>query len=226
MLKMDAASYSIIDGVLNLPNRKGQRLLIPLGYGDFQRNPLTDKTLKRGSVTMTESKVIVAFSKESEAVEPTGKVGYDLNQKSLVGSDGSKYDLSDVARRHTEYGVRRSEFYAKYSGDRRLKKKFASTRRERERAKQFLHRVAKEVIERVTERKQAIILERLKGIRYAHRKGMARDGEVGVESPCGPSGNFKAISNTRLCGLACLSSMSMRQGHLRFAPTAHSSTRS
>jgi IS605 OrfB family transposase len=171
MLKMDAASYSIIDGVLNLPNRKGQRLLIPLGYGDFQRNPLTDKTLKRGSVTMTESKVIVAFSKESEAVEPTGKVGYDLNQNSLVGADGSKNDLSEVARLHTEYGVRRSEFYAKYSGDRRLKKKFASTRRERERAKQFLHRVAKEVIERATERKQAIILERLKGIRYAHRRG-------------------------------------------------------
>jgi hypothetical protein len=39
--------------------------------------------------------------------EPSRKVGYDLNEKSIVGSYGKAYDLSEVARLHTLYGIRR-----------------------------------------------------------------------------------------------------------------------
>jgi len=89
----------------------------------------------------------------------------------LVGSDGSKYDLSEVARVHTEYGVRRGDFYARHSDDRRLKQKFAGSTRETDRTLQLLHWVAKKVVEKSKLRKEAIVLERLKGIRYAHQRG-------------------------------------------------------
>lgn len=56
-----------------------------------------DKTLRRGSVTVTESSVVITFSKEAPATGPIGKIGYDLNEKSIVGSDGSRYDLTEVA---------------------------------------------------------------------------------------------------------------------------------
>jgi len=171
MLKIDAYSYSLNYSILSLLFRKGERLLAPLRYGDYQRLSLMDKTLKRGSVTMTESKIIIAFSREIEAIEPMTRVGYDLNEKSLVGSDGTRINLSSVARLHTEYGVRRSDFFAKHHGDRRLKQKFASSRREKERVKQFLHRVAKSIVTGSKVKRQAIVLERLKGIRYAHQKG-------------------------------------------------------
>ncbi|MDV3276869.1 MAG: RNA-guided endonuclease TnpB family protein [Nitrososphaerales archaeon] len=171
MLKMDSASYSLNYGILSLPNRKGQRILIPLQYGDWQRSFLMNTTLKRGSVTMTDFTIVIAFSKETAVAEPLRKVGYDLNHKSIVGSDGTRIDLSKVARLHTEYGVRRSEFYARHPNDRRLKRKFAGSRREKERVTQTLNVISKQVVEKAVKNRQAIILERLNGIRKAHRKG-------------------------------------------------------
>ncbi len=84
---------------------------------------------------------------------------------------GISYDLSEVARLHTLYGVRRSRFYERHSNDRRLRKKFASSRREKERVRQELHRVSTLIVEKARANNQAIVLERLKGIRYVHQKG-------------------------------------------------------
>jgi len=53
MMKMDSASYSLHYGILSLPFTRGNRLLIPLEYGDYQRSFLMDTSLRRGSVTMT-----------------------------------------------------------------------------------------------------------------------------------------------------------------------------
>jgi IS605 OrfB family transposase len=174
MLKMESAKYSLDYGMLGLPSKKGERVLIPLQYGDYQRSFLADETLKRGSVTMTDSEVFVAFSKETATIAPLRKIGYDLNHKSIVGSDGARFDLSEVARLHTEYGVRRSEFYERHPKDRRLKKKFASSRREKERIGQTLNRVSKKIVEKAVQGGEAIVLERLKGIRKRHQRGDGR----------------------------------------------------
>ncbi len=174
MMKMDSASYSLNYGILNLPNEKGQRMLIPLEYGGYQHSFIMDTTLKRGSVTMTDRTIVIAFSKETQAIEPLSKVGYDLNEKSIVGSDGTKYDLSEVARLHTEYGVRRRGFSVRHPRDNRLKLKFSSHSREKNRVKQFLHRISKAVVERAKRNKEAIVLERLKGIRYGSRRGSGK----------------------------------------------------
>jgi putative transposase len=171
MLKMDSYNYSLHYGILSLPFKRGERLLVPLEYGDYQRSFLMDETLKRGSVTMTDSTIIITFSKETAVAEPLRKVGYDLNEKSVVGSDGTRIDLSEVARLHTEYGVRRRDFYRRHHEDRRLKQKFAGGQREKERVKQFLHRVSKQTVEKAKRNREGIVLERLKGIRYVHQRG-------------------------------------------------------
>jgi putative transposase len=171
MFKMDAASFSLNYSIVSMPFRKGERVLIPLKYGEYQRSFLMDKTLKRGSVIMTESSIVIAFSKEAAVTEPLRRVGYDLNEKSVVGSDGTRHDLSEVARLHTLYGIRRSRFYERHPNDRRTKKKFAGSRREKERVNQALHRVSTLIVEKARANKEAIVLERLKGIRYAHQKG-------------------------------------------------------
>src|SRR6267378_239790 len=153
------------------PFQEGGARPSPSGYGEYQRSFLMDETLKRGSVTMTESSIVIAFSKEAPMAEPLRKVGYDLNEKSIDGSDGTTHDLSEVARLHTLYGIRRSIFYERRPHDRRLKKKFAGSRREKERVSQALHRVAALIVEKARANNEAIVLERLKGIRHAHRKG-------------------------------------------------------
>ncbi len=171
MFKMDACNFSLNYSILSLPFKKGERLLVPLKYGEYQRSFLMDKSLKRGSVTMTGSSIVIAFSKEVPLAEPSRRVGYDLNERSIVGSDGTRHDLSEVARLHTLYGVRRSKFYERHPGDRRLKKKFASSRREKERVSQALHWVSTLIVEKARANNEAIVLERLRGIRYAHQRG-------------------------------------------------------
>lgn len=172
MFKMDSANFSLNYSILSLPFKKGQgRVLVPLQYGDYQRSFLMGQRLKRGSVTMTESSVVIAFSKDQPMIEPSRKVGYDLNEKSVVGSDGTTHDLSEVARLHTLYGIGRSRFFRKHPNDRRLKKKFASSRREKKRVRQALHDVSTKIVKKAHAHNESIVLERLKGIRYAHRRG-------------------------------------------------------
>ena len=171
MLKMDSASYSLNYGIISLPFRKGGRLLVPLRYGDYQSSILMDETLKRGSVTMTNTTIFIAFSKEIEVASPVKRVGIDLNEKSLVESDCTKLDLSKAARLHTEYEIRRRNFFARHHGDWKVKQKFASSRREKERVRQFLHKVAKQVVQKAKKNREGIILEGLKGIRYKSRRG-------------------------------------------------------
>jgi len=169
MMKLEAQKYDLRHSILILPFGKGERILLPLRYGDYQRSFLMDPTLKRGSVTITETAIMIAFSKEVFARVPSSKVGVDVNERSVVCSNGTCYDLSAVARLHTEYGVRHSEFNRKHPHDRRLMKK-QSASRERERIKQLLHKTAKGIVESARSTGQAIILEKLTGIRHLHRK--------------------------------------------------------
>ena len=171
MMKMDCGNYSLNYSILSLPFRKGERILIPLEYGDYQRAFLMDTTLKRGSVSVTDSAVIISFTKEVALCVPKERVGIDLNEKSAVCSDGARCDLSEVARLHTGYGVRRGEFYAHHPNDQRLKRKYVSATRETERVKQLLHRAAKQIVQSAKSKGQAIVLEKLKGIRYSHKRG-------------------------------------------------------
>ena len=100
MLRMDSASFSVDNGILGLPKEKRERVLIPLRYGNYQRSFLTDESLKRGSLTMTDSAIVTAFSTETPQIVPAKRVGYDLNHKSIVGSDGARFDLSEVKAPH------------------------------------------------------------------------------------------------------------------------------
>lgn len=53
----------------------------------------------------------------------------------------------------------------------RLKRKFAGSMREKERIKQTLNVISKHVVEKAIRNREAIILERLKGIRKVHKRG-------------------------------------------------------
>jgi len=171
MMKMDSRNYSLNYSILSLPFKRGERVLIPLQYGGYQRSFLLDETLRRGSVTLTDSAVIISFTRSPSPFQPLCRIGIDLNEKSAALSDGSRYDFSEVARLHTMYGVRRRDFYRRYPNDRRLKNKFATESREKDRVRQVLHRKAKEIVETAKEKGQAIVLERLKGVRFVHEKG-------------------------------------------------------
>jgi IS605 OrfB family transposase len=171
MMKMDSQNYRLNGRILSLPFKKQMPVLIPLDYGEYQRSILVDTSLKRGSVTITEREVIIAFSKIVQLGQPNSRTGVDLNEKSVVCSDGSKYDLSEVVRLQTEYASRRSEFDKRNPLDQRLRRKFAQSRRGRERVRQVLHRIAKQIVDTASAKSQSIVLERLKGLQESHHRG-------------------------------------------------------
>ena len=48
MFKMDAANFSLNYSILSLPFKTGERVLIPLRYGEYQRSFLMDKDTQAG----------------------------------------------------------------------------------------------------------------------------------------------------------------------------------
>jgi len=60
-----------------------------------------DLALKRGSITLNDSSVAVAFSRETLEIEPRGYIGIDVNERNVTWSDSSgmvvKEDTSEIA---------------------------------------------------------------------------------------------------------------------------------
>ncbi len=115
MLKMDSANYSFNYGIIGLPFKKGERLLIPLRYGDWQRSFLMDESLKRGSLTMTEDAIIITFSKETRRSSRSGGSATTLTRSPLsapmapestcrksLGCTPSMVSGAGISARHTQ----------------------------------------------------------------------------------------------------------------------------
>ncbi|MGQ9760237.1 MAG: hypothetical protein ACUVQ5_06720 [Candidatus Methanomethylicaceae archaeon] len=107
--------------LLRIPTKPREFLIIPLIGGDYQLSFLRDPTLKRGSATLTTSTVTIAFSKEIAVIKPLSMVAYDVNEKSIVSSDGEKYDLSRVAKLRHQYSRIRASIAKNTHRDRRIK---------------------------------------------------------------------------------------------------------
>jgi hypothetical protein len=110
MFKMDAASFSLNYSVLSLPFRKGGRVLVPLEYGEYQRSFLMDKTLKRGSVTVTESSIVIAFSRRLHW--RSRREGWDTTSTKSPSSEATGRIMTSPRRRgftlSTGFGARSS----------------------------------------------------------------------------------------------------------------------
>ncbi len=177
MLKVDRFNYSLNYSILSLPSRKNHRILIPLKYGGYQRSFLLDATLRRGSVTMTDSTIIITFKRKVQEIEVHGKVGFDCNENSLVGftSDGTllKYDTSQASCDRAQYRMIRSKIAKELHDDRRVGRRLLDKygRKERGKVNQLLHKISKTVVEYAKRNQYGIVLEDLKGIRRRLRRG-------------------------------------------------------
>src|SRR5207245_5836955 len=85
IMKLDNESYSLNYSIICLPFRMGEpRIFIPLHYDDWQRSFLIDATLKSGSVTMTDSTIMIASSTEPTEVGPLIKVGLAVSAETAA----------------------------------------------------------------------------------------------------------------------------------------------
>jgi len=172
-LKLDNQAYQLNYMLLRIPTAPRNFIIIPLIGGEHQLAFLRDATLKRGSVTLTDSKISISFSKETAEIEPLSMVAYDINEKSMVSSSGEKYDLSHVAGMHHQYSRIRASIGKNTHRDRRVKQKLLAKygKAERHRVNQALHKVSKQIVEKAKQSKSIIVLEKLTNILRSHRRG-------------------------------------------------------
>lgn len=176
-LKLDSQSYCLDHLLLRIPTKPRRFIYIILQGSDYHISFLDDPCLKRGSVTISSSKVSVAFSKSVAEFETRGSVGIDLNERNVTATDSSArttyYDTSEVAEIRERYRDAKAKIGERTRQDWRVSKPLLAKygRREKDRTVQRLHRVTKAIVDDAMRNQFGIVMENLKGIRKLYRKG-------------------------------------------------------
>ena len=189
-LKLDNQSYRLNHILLRIPFHavgKGHHsdyILIVLRSTRHGVSFVDDASLKRGSVTVTPSSVVIAFSKEVEPFEPSGFMGVDINERNAtaVATDGwaRRFDeLAEVAEIKERYKEIRAGVSRKTRGDRRIARRLLSRcgTREKNRTVSRIHKVTKTIVDCAREHRLGVKMEKLKGIRKRYRKGNGQGGQ-------------------------------------------------
>jgi putative transposase len=176
-LKITSQSYRLDHMILRIPTRPRQYIYLTLQASDYHLSLIDDTSLKRGSVTITDRMVSLAFSKEIVGGEPSGCIGIDVNERNVTTSDTlgetSIHDTSRVAEIKERYRAIRAKIGEKTKQDRRISQKLYTKygKREKNRTVQAIHLISKKIVERAKKKNLGVVMEKLKGIRKLYRKG-------------------------------------------------------
>ena len=158
----------ILAGKLRMPDR----VEIPLNT--YVQRFLSLPNLEVRSVTLTTESMNISVRRDVEAAECTGMLSIDRNLDNVTLADTEKqvvrYDLSKATTiksrcRQTKRCFLRNDVKVR----KRVFQKYG--RLERERVGWLLHNVSANITLNAKLRKQAIVMENLKGIRKLYRKG-------------------------------------------------------
>jgi putative transposase len=186
LMKAENQAYKLDrkSGVIDLPIRAGCHVELRLVVSQYHRKYLDDMVLSLGSLTILPDRVIVAFRKDApKAFVPESALSLDTNERSLDGvlvTDDAgmavKAEFPDIAIIQQRHHDRRKRLQKKKAHDRRISRKLCRREgtREHHRIDYRLHQVANSVLRFAEERKSAIVLEDLKGIRSRNSKELNR----------------------------------------------------
>ena len=159
---------------------------------NYQLSFLEDPSLTRGSIALTDSALVIAFSRESAEIDTKGRLGIDVNERNATWSDSSgmtvKEDISQVAELKERYKAIRSKIAQRTNKDRRIMQGLLATygKREKDRTAHAIHRITRRIVNHANANGQAIIMEKLKGIRKLYRRGNGQGKDELVDLPRTP----------------------------------------
>jgi len=186
IMKAENQAYKLDrkSGVIDLPIRAGCHVELRLIVSQYHRKYLDDMALSLGSLTVLPDRVIVAFRKYApKPFVPESALSLDTNERSLDGvfvegdvAKAIKAEFPDIAMIQQRHHDRRRSYQKKKAHDRRTSRNLCMREgtREHYRIDYRLHQVAKSVLKFAEERKSAIILEDLKGIKSKRSKELNR----------------------------------------------------
>jgi len=164
-------SFKTKNGGLEIPVARGKRLSIPLTNHTI--NVISQPWVEVRSFTLTRNRLCLSIAREVATVECTSTVGVDRNLRNLtVGNDQETrhYDLSETV----SIASTTMRIVASFKrDDARIRRVISSKYGERRTARtgHLLHTATKTVVEAAVQRREAIVLENIHGIRALYRKG-------------------------------------------------------
>jgi len=177
-LKLDSQSYQLNHLLLRIPTTPRSFVFLTLEGSDYHSSFIDDPGLKRGSVTITEGSVSIAFSKVVHMLEPLGYMGLDVNERNVTVSATNGYEHrfnepGEVVEIKERYKEIRAKISKKTRGDRRIGRELLSKygKREKNRTTQRIHGVTEAIVSYAKANRLGIRMEKLKGIRKLYRKG-------------------------------------------------------
>jgi putative transposase len=186
MMKAENQAYKLDrkSGVIDLPIRAGCHVELRLVVSQYHRKYLDDMALSLGSLTVLPNRVIVAFRKDApKPFVPESALSLDTNERSLDGvfvTDDAgmavKAEFPDIAIIQQRHHDRRKRLQKKKAHDRRITRRLCRREgaREHHRIDHRLHQVANSVLRFAEERRSAIVLEDLKGMKPKRNKELNR----------------------------------------------------
>ena len=186
MMKAENQAYKLDreSGVIDLPIRAGCHVELRLVVSQFHRKYLDDMALTLGSLTVLPDRVIVVFRKAApRPYAPDSVLSLDTNERSLDGlfvegdvAKAVKAEFPEVAIIQQRHHDRRKRLQKKKAHDRRTTRNLCRRegRREHHRIDYRLHQVANSILKFAEERRSAIVLEDLKGMRTKRSKELNR----------------------------------------------------
>ncbi|OLD01276.1 MAG: hypothetical protein AUJ07_11540 [Crenarchaeota archaeon 13_1_40CM_3_53_5] len=163
--------FKVNNGGLEIPVSRGRRLSLPLTKHTLA--VVSEPGVQVRSFNLTRNRLCLSIAREALRIECASTVGVDRNLRNLtVGNDDQTrhYDLSKTVR----IAKTTMRIVASFKrDDHRTRGIIASKYGERRTARtgHLLHTATKTIVALAVQRRQAIVLEDIQGIRCLYRKG-------------------------------------------------------
>ena len=163
--------FKIENGYLRIPVSRGKRHSIALTRHTVEI--ISQPGVKVRSFTLTQNRLSLSIARDTPMIECASTIGVDRNLRNLtVGNDDHtrQYDLSKSVR-IANTTVRIVASFTR--DDARIRTAIASKfgHRRTDRVGHLLHAATKTIVALAVQRREAIVLENIEGIRSLYRKG-------------------------------------------------------
>ena len=163
--------FLVRNGRLEIPVARGKRLSLPLTKHTLA--VVSQEGVKVRSFTLTRNKLSICIARDAPSIQCASTVGVDRNLRNLtVGNEEEThhYDLSKTVRT-AKTTVRILASLRR--DDARIRTGIASKYGQRRTARtgHLLHNATKTIVTVAVQRREAIVLEDIQGIRCLYRKG-------------------------------------------------------
>lgn len=163
--------FKINGMLLTIPYKRRQPINILLN--NYTTRILSDLSLTVRSFTISGNMLSISYSKDVKSMDCTKTLGIDRNLRNVTVGNQQGVIFYKTGKL---LSIKENSTFVKSSfrrNDARIRKKIAQKlgRRQKNRVRQFLHKISKDIVKNAKESKSMIIFENIKGIRRLYRKG-------------------------------------------------------